>query len=241
MRPKDRCRAATRVARGARKSYNRGMSFKGEVEIRCASCSEPFETPVWSFVHGGTDTALRDQIKARECNLLLCPACGAAFMPEVSWIYYEPDAEIMAFVFPEAWRAEEAAWRDKMKADFAQMRTVLGDRLPVDMEPEVFFGQDDLGALLEKEDWRIDERDVMLEYAKELDLSVYKARPSWARTNGAPAEFPYKGKGAPTREGLIAGMQALIKANDALTGWSDFLARFEKDKDAILPPAAKKK
>jgi len=217
------------------------MSFQGTVEINCPSCTDGFDAPVWSFVHGGTDIALRDQIKARECNLLLCPSCGAAFMPEVSWIYYEPDAEIMAFVFPETWRNEEASWRDKMKADFAQMRTVLGDRLPVDMEPDVFFGQDDLGDLLEKEDWRIDERDVMLEYAKELGLGVYKARPSWARANRAPAEFPYKGKGAPTRASLIEGMKALIKANDALTGWTIFLERFEKDKDAALPPAMKKK
>jgi hypothetical protein len=36
-------------------------------------------------------------------------------------------------------------------------------------------------------------------------------------------------------------MKELIAANDALTGWSDFLARFEKDKAAALPPAAKKK
>jgi hypothetical protein len=36
-------------------------------------------------------------------------------------------------------------------------------------------------------------------------------------------------------------MKALIKANDALKGWSDFLERFEKDKDVSLPPAAKKK
>jgi hypothetical protein len=81
----------------------------------------------------------------------------------------------------------------------------------------------------------------MLAYAKELGLSVYRARPSWARANGAPAEFPYKGKGAPTRQSLIAGMKALITANDALKGWSDFLQRFERDKSANLPPAAKKK
>ncbi len=217
------------------------MSFKGEVETRCSSCAEPFEAPVWSFVHGGADSALRDQIKARECNLLLCPACGAAFMPEASWIYYEPDAEILAFVFPESWRAEEGAWRGKMKADFAQMRTVLGDgRLPDDIEPNVFFGQEGLGALLDQEDWRNDERDVMREYAKQLGLSLYKARPSWARVNGAPDEFPYPGAGAPTRAALIAGMKSLIAANDALAGWSVFLARFEKDADAALPPAAKR-
>jgi hypothetical protein len=217
------------------------MSFQGNVEARCPSCSEAFETPVWSFVHGGTDVALRDQIKARECNLLLCPHCGEAFMPEVSWIYYEPDAEILAFVFPEAWRAEEKTWREKMKLDYAQMKDALGKKLPADLEPEIFFGQDGLGELLDKEDWRIDERDVMEVYAKELGLSVYRARPSWARAHGAPAEFPYEGKGAATREKLIAGMKALIKANDALTGWSDFLKRFSEDAGAALPPAAKAK
>ena len=217
------------------------MSFQGTVDINCPSCTDGFDAPVWSFVHGGTAVALRDQIKARECNLLLCPSCGAAFMPEVSWIYYEPDAEILAFVFPEPWRAEEASWREKMKADYAQMRTVLGKTLPADLEPAVYFGQDELGELLDKEDWRADERDVMREYAKELGLSVFRASPVWARVHGAPTEYPYKGKGAPTRAALIEGMKALIKANDALTGWSDFLWRFEKDPSAPLPPAAKKR
>src|ERR1035437_1880531 len=129
------------LALAPRKSYNRRMSFQGTVDINCPSCTDGFDAPVWSFVHGGTDAALRDLVKARECNLLLCPSCGAAFMPEVSWIYYEPDAEIMAFVFPEPWRAEEAAWREKMKTDYAQMRTVLGKTLPADLEPEIHFGQ----------------------------------------------------------------------------------------------------
>lgn len=216
------------------------MSFQGDVEVRCPSCADEFETPVWSFVHGGTDEALREQVKARECNLLLCPRCGAAFMPEVAWIYYEPDAEILAFVFPETWRGDEAKWREKMKGDFAQMRGVLGDRLPVDVEPQVFFGQDGLGELLEREDWRIDERDVMEEYAKQLGLSVFKARPGWARAAGTPAEFPYAGPRF-ARESLIAGLKALVQANDRLTAWSDFLAKFEGDRSAALPPAAKKK
>ena len=126
------------------------MSFQGDVEARCSACSEVFETPVWSFVHGGTDVSLRDQIKARELNLLLCAHCNEAFMPEVSWIYYEPDAELMAFVFPESWSAEQAKWREKMTADFEQMKGTLGDKLPIDYVPEIFFGQDGLGALLEK-------------------------------------------------------------------------------------------
>lgn len=216
------------------------MSFQGEVETKCPACSESFESPVWSFVSGADET-LRNQIKAHECNLLLCPHCGEAFMPEVSWIYFEPGSEILAFVFPESWRPEEAKWREKMAADFAQMRGALGESMPLDLEPAVFFGQEGLGDLLDREDWRVDERDVMEHYASELGMSVYKASPAWARAHSAPSEFPYKGKGAPTREALIAGMKALVKANDALTAWSDFLQVYEKDAGAAVPPPARKR
>jgi hypothetical protein len=216
------------------------MSFQGEIEARCTACRQVFETPVWSFVHGSDET-LRNQIKAHECNLLLCPHCGEAFMPDASWIYYEPESEILAFVFPESWKAEEAKWREKMKSDFAEMRGALGESLPLDYEPEVFFGQEGLGDLLEAVDWRVDERDVMAHYAQELGLKVYKASPRWARANQAPAEFPYQGNGAPTREGLVAGLKKLVAANDRLTAWSDYLAKLEKDSRAGVPPAAKKR
>jgi hypothetical protein len=214
------------------------MSFQSEIEVRCIACREAFETPVWSFV-SGADENLRNQIKARECNLLLCPQCNEAFMPDASWVYYEPEAEILAFVFPESWRADEKKWRDKMLQDFAQMKTALGERLSADFEPEVFFGQDGLGALLEAQDWRVDERDVMEYYAKDLGLKVYRASPRWARANAAPAELPYAGSGRPTRDGLIQGLKALVAANDRLTSWSKFLAEFEKDAAAGVPPAAK--
>lgn len=213
------------------------MSFQGQIDARCPKCSEEFETPVWSFVHGGTDETLRNQVKARECNLLLCPRCGEAFMPDASWIYYEPAAELLAFVFPEAWKADEGRWRAKMDADFEQMKGALGGALGLDSKPEIFFGQEELGGLLEGEDWRADERDVMEHYARELGLSVYKASPRWARAHRAPSEYPYEG-GEPTRAALIAGIKKLLAANDALTAWSDYLPTLEAGADG-MPPAAR--
>jgi len=216
------------------------MSFQGEIELRCVKCREAFETPVWSFV-SGSDETLRNQIKARECNLLLCPHCNEAFMPDVSWVYYEPEAEILAFVFPESWSADEPKWRGKLAEDFPRIKAALGDRLSADFEPAVFFGQDGLGELLEAQDWRVDERDVMAYYAKDLGLKIYQASPRWARANAAPAELPYVGNGTPTRAGLIAGLKKLVAANDRLTAWSEFLAKFEKDARAEVPPAARAK
>jgi len=212
------------------------MSFQGTIEANCLNCTDGFEAPIWSFVHGGKDALLRDQAKAMECNLLLCPSCGTAFVPEAAWIYYEPDDEILAFVFPLSYEAEEATWRDKMKADFAAMREALGDHLPVGHEPEVFFGPEGLAQLLESEDWRRDERDVMASFAHDLKLSVYKASPAWARSYGAPSWLPYAGKTA-TRASVIAGIKKILAANDRLTAWADFLAQFEKDPAAVLPPA----
>jgi len=213
------------------------MSFQGTVEANCPSCTDGFDAPIWSFVHGGKDTLLRDQAKAMECNLLLCPSCGAAFLPEAAWIYYEPDDEILAFVFPTSYKAEEAKWRAKMTADFAAMREALGDHLPVGHEPEVFFGPEGLAKLLELEDWRRDERDVMAFFANDLKLSVYKASPAWARAHGAPSRLPYTGRTA-TREGIVAGIRMIVAANDRLTAWSDYLAELEKNPSAGLPPAA---
>ncbi|MBI3289235.1 MAG: hypothetical protein HYZ74_06930 [Elusimicrobia bacterium] len=213
------------------------MSFQGSVEVDCPSCTDGFTAPIWSFVHGGRDPALRDQAKASECNMLLCPSCGAAFLPEAAWIYYEPDDEILAFVFPVSYRAEEAKWRGKMQADFDSMRGALGDHLPIGHEPDIFFGPDGLAQLLEFEDWRRDERDVMLYYAKDLGLSVYRASPAWARENGAPSWLPFAGK-TPTRASILAGIEKLVAANDRLTAWSDFREKLSLDASIGLPPAA---
>lgn len=213
------------------------MSFQGTIEANCPSCTDGFDAPIWSFVHGGKDQLLRDQAKTMEVNLLLCPSCGAAFLPEAAWIYYEPDEELLAFVFPTTYKAEETKWRDKMKADFAAMREALDTSLPVGHEPEVFFGPDGLASLLEKIDWSRDERDVMAFVAAELKLPIYKASPSWARAHGAPAWLPYAGKSA-TRDSVVAGVKKLVAANDRLTTWSNFLAALEKDPRAALPPAA---
>lgn len=213
------------------------MSFQGTVDANCPSCTDGFDAPVWSFVHGGKDPALRDQAKAMEVNLLLCPSCGAAFVPDVAWIYYEPDDEILAFVFPVSFQTEESKWRDKMKADFAAMREALGDHLPVGHEPQVYFGPEGLAKLLELEDWRRDERDVMAFFAKDLGLSVFKASPAWARAHGAPSWLPYEGKN-PARDAIVEGLRKIVAANDRLTAWSDLLAALEKDPASPLPPAA---
>jgi hypothetical protein len=214
------------------------MSLQGEIETRCPGGCEPFSTPVWSFVHGGKNPELRDTIKALELNLLLCPSCGKAFPPEAMWIYYEPALEILAFVFPESFKADEAKWRSKMEEDYAVLREALDSELPVSHPPDIFFGPQGLADLLEFEDFRSEERDVMEYYAREQGLSLYKADPAWAREQGVPNVLPYTGKAA-TRESLIAGSKSLLAANDRLTAWDEYRKMLEADPSAAPPPPAK--
>lgn len=213
------------------------MSFHGEIETRCPDGCEPFTTPVWSFVNGGADPELRETIKALELNLLLCPGCGKAFLPEATWIYHEPALEILAVVFPEAYKADEPKWRGKMEEDFAALREMLDFDLPLTRPPEVFFGPQGLADLLEFEDFRGEEREVMEHYARELGLSLYQASPAWAREQGAPSVVPFKGEAA-TRQSVAAGIKDLLAANDRLTAWGDYLAVLEADPAAALPPRA---
>jgi hypothetical protein len=214
------------------------MSFMGEIETRCPHGCEPFTTPVWSFVNAVKTPELRDTVKALELNLLLCPGCDKAFAPEATWIYFEPDLEILAFVFPESYKADEPKWRSKMEEDYAVLRESLGGDLPVSTPPEIFFGQQGLSDLLEFEDFRTDERDVMEHYAADLGLSLYKASPAWAREHGAPRVLPFKGEAA-SRAAVIAGIKDLLAANDRLTAWEEYLKSLEADPSAALPPPAK--
>src|SRR4051812_28999991 len=124
------------------------MSFKGTIEARCPQGCEPFETDVWSFIRGDQSPDLRDAVIWRECNLLLCPHCGAAFQPEASYIYFEPEAGLLAFVFPESYREKADHWRGRMREDFLVMKDKLAGELAYIAEPEIFFGTEELAVVL---------------------------------------------------------------------------------------------
>jgi hypothetical protein len=216
------------------------MSIKGVIEARCPKGCEPFETEVWSFIHGDRSPELRQAVAAKECNLLFCPACGDAFFAEAPYIYLEASAEILFFVFPASYRAEEPRWRRKMAEDFQALKRALGDNLPLDLEPEICFGPKRLGALLSEDDYRGEECEVMECLARELGLALYHVRPGFARRRGIPASLPYapakNGEGA-TRANLIAGLERLLAANDRLTAYQSYLTGLRAAADAELPPA----
>ena len=216
------------------------MSFKGEVEAKCPKGCEPFRSDVWSFINGDQSPALREALLARECNLLLCPECNTAFIPEEAYVYFEPQAELLGFVFPESYRDRGAYWLSKMHDDFLAMRQALGGEMTLDVEPQIFFGVEELAVLLEAEDYRAEEREVMECLAKELGLSVYRASPSFSRRNGVPRSLPYvpcEGAQA-SRRSVIEGLKKLVAANERLTLYSDYLKELKSSDSGGLPPAS---
>lgn len=218
------------------------MSFTGEIEAQCPNGCEPFTTQVWSFIHGDKSPDLREAILARECNLLLCAACNVPFFPPAPYIYFEPQAELLAFVFPESYREKQDHWRKKMGDDFAAMKGVLG-RVSLDLEPEIFFGLEELALLLEGEDYRGEEREVMEHLASELGLSLYQVSPRFARQNNVPRSLPTLSPktGPATREDVISGLEKLVAANDRLTAYLDYLTALKSSTAGGLPPPSKVK
>ena len=214
------------------------MSFKGVIEARCPNGCEVFEVEVWSFIHGDRSPELREAVAAKECNLLICPACGAAFFADAPYIYFEAAADILFFVFPESFQAEESRWRRKMAEDFKSLKQALGDKLPLDLEPEICFGPERLGDLLNEDTYRAEEVEVMEAVAQELGLSLYHVRPGFARRQGIPASLPCvrANNGSVTRADLIAGLERLLAANGRLTAFQSYLDGLRIAADSALPP-----
>lgn len=211
------------------------MSFKGEVEALCLGGCEAFTAEVWSFINGQKSEDLRLSVKFRELNMVLCPQCHKPFYVDAPYVYFDPRLEILAFVFPESYKDKEQFWRDKMAEDFRAFRENLKD-LPLDIEPELFFGTEGLAVLLEGEEYRGEEREVMEFMAKDMGLSLYEVSPLFARRQGVPATLPYAGPSA-SRESVLAGLEKIVSANDRLTAYVDYLKSLRAP-GAVLPPAS---
>lgn len=207
----------------------------GAIETRCPKGCEPFQADAWSFVDGAKSEALREAVLAGELNLLACPECGALFFPDVTFVYQDAGRELLAFVFPEGYKAQEARWRAKMGEDFAAMRGVLSRDLPAGLEPHLFFGIEGLRALLAVEDDLEDEVRVMEYLARGLGLALYPVERAYARRRGLPRVLPARAASGKrfSREAALQGLKAVIKANDRLEGYRRWLERFESDGEPV--------
>lgn len=203
------------------------MSIPGTIEAKCPGCGEDNEFEIWSFVRGDQDEALRDRLKGGELNVLECPDCGRLFYPETPWVYADPGQDLVAFVFPESFAAEEARWRAKMGEDFERMRPVTG-KMGLTEEPILFFGAAGLAELIHGLEDLEDESEVAGYLVKDLGLALRKVRPAFARARNLPKELPVApGAEALRRPALLKALRKLLKANDRLAGYRRWLEHLE--------------
>jgi len=206
------------------------VAIKGSVEARCPRGCEPTAVEAWSFVRGDKDEALRDALMAGELNLLVCPDCSELFYPEAAVVYYDPTAEFVAFVFPESWEAERDQWRDKMRADFAQMRSVLGRDMPIEVEPVIYFGMEGLREALREEEDLGDQARIAAALCARLGLAAVPVARDFARGKRLPWLLPCEAAAGFSAPAALRAVEELLKENPRLSGyfaWREILSQGE--------------
>jgi len=215
------------------------MSIKGLADVRCPGGCENEPAEVWSFVRGDEDPELRETLLAGELNLLLCERCGRPFYAETVVVYLDEAARLLAFIFPESYRADEARWRGKMGEDFARLRAAL-PKAALE-EPRIIFGFEEIRRILADDDEMGDEVDVARFFCGKLGLDVRAVDRAFARARALPWELP-SGRGKPSsRENIMGALKALLKANDRLEGYRRWLEHFEAGQEVPPEPRAGRK
>lgn len=212
------------------------MSFEGVVEARCPAGCAPFEALAWTVVHGDRDPELKEILLGGEFNLLSCPACDRVFYFEHTVVYMDLGRELLAFIYPEAYRKQKSRWQAHAKEDFARYNLELsasGGRGIV--EPALFFGLATFQAALREEEGLFEETAVAEALARERGLEVFAVSPGWARRKAMPDRLPLA-RGGTLRERVTAGVKALLEANDRLVRYARLLASIEKDAAWEDPP-----
>ncbi|MBI5243072.1 MAG: hypothetical protein HY922_05210 [Elusimicrobia bacterium] len=215
------------------------MSFRGAITARCPEGCEESDYEVWSFIRGDLDEPLRESLMAGDINIVRCPECGNVFRPEATVVYYDPRAEVMAFIFPESYRSDEARWRAKMHEDFEQIRGALEADGPISEEPLMFFGAEELGKILQADDDLEDEVRVARYVCEGLGYRMRPVLRSFARGRSLPRMLPSRewkeGEPFSLKETLKA-LRALLGKNNRLSGYKRWLSELESAKEP--PPAA---
>lgn len=215
------------------------MSIKGTIKAKCPEGCEPFESEVWSLVRGDNDKELKEVLLSGELNLLFCPACGKPFYADEPFVYFDPGAEMLAFVFPRSYQKEEEKWRAKMNTDCELLKQGLLKEKQLSFAPQIFFGLEGLKDMLEAENECGDETEIIEVMAGELGLKTVRVSPAYARSSGVPRVIPFS-SGVLTRGSAVDGMRKVFSANDRLSRLGGFLKKLESDPACGLPPLTEK-
>ena len=165
-------------------------SVKLTETIDCPHGCGPFEAERWSFINVSQDPQLKEAVLGGELNLLRCEQCHHFFYSEGDLIYLDEDAQLLIFVFARCSRAKQKELTAKMQRDYQLLKESLLQKIHLDFGPICVFGPEELKDVIEKEDQRNDESQVIAAAAAALGLQVARLVPQWARENNFPLYVP---------------------------------------------------
>ena len=210
------------------------MSIKGVFKAECPSCKERFDADFWTVIRGDHDLALKEALISGEFDLLMCPGCSNVFPCEETFIYIDPEKELLIFVMPESYQKEKEKWLGKMRQDYEVLKSSFVKEDILVFEPQYYFGAAALSDLLLRDRDREEETDVMTFMAGERGFRYAKIRPGFAREHDLPFSLPYAGA-APDRDSALEAARAIATANDALIRVKNLLKTLEESKTPDLP------
>jgi hypothetical protein len=202
------------------------VSFSSEEEVVCP-CGETFEAILWNSVNLKEDPDLRDMLLSGALNVHACSMCKRLVYAERFVLVHDPASELLAFVHPTARASERELLEAAMLRDTAQAQAVEGG-MKIAYPPVLLFGMDALVELVHREEEESDQGAVMESLGGAGGFTVVSLSPSRARALGLPSRLPVAGEGAP-RDRLLAGVRAVLAANDRLTVYEELRKRVEKD------------
>lgn len=184
-------------------------SIKNSAAVCCPNRCEEFEVEYWSLISADQDPDLKSAALGGELNLVQCPTCGAFFHHDGDLIYFDAPAELLVFIFAEKNRAQEKELRARMQRDYEIIKNTLAKQLHIDFSPVCVFGLEALKHLLQEEEKKSFESEVIAASAAEQGFSVVRLKPSYAREHHFPQYVPAPKKGKTANAYAVAASQVL--------------------------------
>jgi hypothetical protein len=193
------------------------MSAFNEIDVACENCGEEFKATVWTAVHAGEDSVLKDILFGGELNLLMCPKCSHVAYYDHFVLYQDLQAELVAYIYPAVQQVDEEFLRQSTLKSFREAQELASPKDRKDYDPLLVFGLETFIEMMREEESRAEESQVAEAICQEHHLPYYKLRPSEARSLKTMRVIPGVQKNSAT---VIKGIEELLKINPRLESYA---------------------
>lgn len=198
------------------------MSTFNDIDVKCEKCGEEFRGTLWTAVHAKQDPELRDLLLGGELNMVMCPQCAHVAYQDHFVLYQDPDAELIAYVYPPSQKDQAAVLTEGMFKGFEEAQSVYEPKERLAYKPILVFGLETLVEMMREEEERGEQSQIAQILCKEMGMPVLLLTPAAARQRQLPRTIPLgSNTERPNRSDVLKGLEDLLKLNPALTVYSN--------------------